>query len=385
MSAVGVTSPTGEHTRCAATEIFRRGVAMRSKSQYCSLEGAHGLPAVARAFRLWGALVLAPLAIALVSLALAACASGGGAPDASVPRDLGPSDGGPRDLGPVDMAFDSGRDLCTGIVCAPFEYCDRGSCRSYSPCTPAGGCVEPGFVCRNSYCLPEGADVDGDGAPAATDCDETNPMIRPGADDVCNGVDDDCSGTPDDGPPGVVCPAGEGECIAGVCGCPAGRLDLDRVPENGCECEVLPEPGAGGSCDAPIDLGDVPDTGVVQTATGNLVPVGREVWYRFRGVDTPDTNADRLDVRVAFADNPEGAFEFTVFRGGCGMPACADEGYQEYSFSTNFLMGPVGPGAVGENPCGVPHAPSRNLCADQTAEYFVRVRRKEGVMPTCAP
>jgi hypothetical protein len=56
-------------------------------------------------------------------------------------------------------------------------------------------------------------DADGDGygrganttqcaAPAGfvdndDDCDDTNPAIRPGADDVCNGVDDDCDGAKD--------------------------------------------------------------------------------------------------------------------------------------------------------------------------------------------
>ena len=60
-------------------------------------------------------------------------------------------------------------------------------------------------------------DVDGDGfgrganttqceAPAGfvdndSDCDDTNPAIRPGAEDVCNEVDDDCDGVTDPGAP----------------------------------------------------------------------------------------------------------------------------------------------------------------------------------------
>ncbi len=67
------------------------------------------------------------------------------------------------------------------------------------------------------------ADVDGDGygdtsemesdclggvAPDGTvteggDCDDADPNIRPGADEVCDGVDQDCDGTIDDGIPGV--------------------------------------------------------------------------------------------------------------------------------------------------------------------------------------
>ena len=42
-------------------------------------------------------------------------------------------------------------------------------------------------------------DVDGDGYVAALDCDDTNPDIHPGADEVCNDIDDDCNGAIDDG------------------------------------------------------------------------------------------------------------------------------------------------------------------------------------------
>jgi endonuclease I len=37
-------------------------------------------------------------------------------------------------------------------------------------------------------------DADGDGADACTDCDDTDPLRFPGADERCNGLDDDCDG-----------------------------------------------------------------------------------------------------------------------------------------------------------------------------------------------
>lgn len=41
------------------------------------------------------------------------------------------------------------------------------------------------------------SDGDGDGAPFPEDCDDANPDIHPGADEVCNGIDDDCVGGAD--------------------------------------------------------------------------------------------------------------------------------------------------------------------------------------------
>lgn len=39
-------------------------------------------------------------------------------------------------------------------------------------------------------------DVDGDGVPYPEDCDEGNPLVLPGATELCNGLDDDCDGAP---------------------------------------------------------------------------------------------------------------------------------------------------------------------------------------------
>lgn len=51
------------------------------------------------------------------------------------------------------------------------------------------------------YCDPclgrNGVDLDGDGVPSGCDCDDSNPDIRPGATDTCNGRDDDCNGSAD--------------------------------------------------------------------------------------------------------------------------------------------------------------------------------------------
>ncbi len=45
----------------------------------------------------------------------------------------------------------------------------------------------------------EELDVDGDGVESPADCDDTNPDIKPGALEVCDGVDNDCDGEVDEG------------------------------------------------------------------------------------------------------------------------------------------------------------------------------------------
>ncbi len=49
----------------------------------------------------------------------------------------------------------------------------------------------------NYDCLND-PDLDGDGVTGATDCDETDASVYPGAPETCNGVDDDCDGAVDE-------------------------------------------------------------------------------------------------------------------------------------------------------------------------------------------
>ncbi|MCB9665091.1 MAG: PD40 domain-containing protein [Alphaproteobacteria bacterium] len=44
---------------------------------------------------------------------------------------------------------------------------------------------------------PPQRDADGDGVAAPADCDDTNPLVRPGATERCNDADDDCDGLVD--------------------------------------------------------------------------------------------------------------------------------------------------------------------------------------------
>ena len=46
---------------------------------------------------------------------------------------------------------------------------------------------------------PQPVDMDGDGYAAGQDCDDMNPMVHPGAPEVCDALDNDCDGEVDEG------------------------------------------------------------------------------------------------------------------------------------------------------------------------------------------
>ena len=75
-------------------------------------------------------------------------------------------------------------------------------------------------------------DADGDGVLGSEDCDDTAPLVHPGAPEVCNGADDDCDGAVDeDFGLGATCTVGVGACEAtGHVGCAAdGSPSCDAV------------------------------------------------------------------------------------------------------------------------------------------------------------
>lgn len=326
-----------------------------------------------------GTVSVAALALALA--ALGACAStkaGDGDGDASV----------------TDGSIDGVNDPCAGITCPGLQYCKEGTCVPYPACPvdagtpgpdPSPMCT-PGTVCRNGVCVPSGRDVDGDGFPASTDCDEQNGMIHPGGTEICNGLDEDCSGTVDDGDPAVLCSGAQAGnvCVMGSCVCPDGNFDLDpTVP--GCECTATPAVGMGTTCQTAIDLGSLSDggAGMAQHALGNI-PNGRQVWFKFRGVDSADTACDNYHVAAKFSANPTDQFRIRAFRGDCNTPITPPGQYTEVAWFTDFRQS-IGGNLVGECPCwsGTP-VDNVSPCQDSSADYYVVVERTSGGTDTCA-
>lgn len=108
---------------------------------------------------------------------------------------------------------------CEILTCRAGDGCDNGVCVPVDLCADVSCPGEQ--ACQRGRCVPADEDRDGDGAPAADDCDDADPGAHPGADERCDAVDDDCDGAADE----VGCAPGEYCCAAAGWGCT--RVDDD--------------------------------------------------------------------------------------------------------------------------------------------------------------
>jgi hypothetical protein len=162
----------------------------------------------------------------------------------------------------------------------------------------------PGTVCRNGVCIPNDRDIDGDTFPASTDCDEQNPDVHPGGTEVCNAIDDDCSMTVDDGDPAVLCSGrpGRQRVRDGQLRVPQRQL---RSRPDGAGLRVRRGAGARpGHVVRHRDRRRQHQRRRPGDERDGQHPQRPEVWYRFRGVDTPDSACDNYHVNAKLRRQP---------------------------------------------------------------------------------
>jgi hypothetical protein len=142
-------------------------------------------------------------------------------------------------------------------ACPPGQYCtiDKGCvtspvCATDQECKDAfkGDACKANARCdpKSSLCLFDILDKDHDGHPPQAcgggDCDDSDPQIHPGAQDLCNGKDDDCDGGIDQG---ATCSDTLKSCQMGSCEC---------KPQNTCGAaciDIAIDPKHCGGCDKP--------------------------------------------------------------------------------------------------------------------------------------
>ncbi len=108
-------------------------------------------------------------------------------------------------------------------------------------------------------------DADGDGYTWATDCNDADPAINPGATEVCNGIDDNCDGNVDEGVTTTFYADADGDSYGDAamtieaCEAPAGYV-ADNTDCNDADAAINPGAteicnGADDNCDGNIDEG----------------------------------------------------------------------------------------------------------------------------------
>jgi len=220
------------------------------------------------------------------------------------------------------------------------------------------------------------------------DCQDGLASYNPGIAEICDGNDNDCSGVADDASATSMCgsPDNATPVCSGACSlsCNSTHTNLNGLFGDGCECALDSQDVAnnGNGCASAISLGNIDDNGEVVTRSGTLHTASDVDWYIFQGVDlTPLGNNDDYDVVINFASNPGNEFMFDVIRGGTCSTTAQCTGETNYSWYTDHINGTTD----GEGNCvGAPGETNKNICANDSSYYRVRVYRNPAVStPTC--
>ncbi len=258
-------------------------------------------------------------------------------------------------------------------------------------------------------CLCAKDDVGKFNAGKPGDCADGQPDVHPGHAELCNGADDNCVEGADEGATAACAVVANGSkaCQSGACkitSCAGGWFDIDKGYNNGCECAADVWYGkSGDTCAKATALETLPDNGALKTHAGNLVPGETEDWFKFLATDGPDAGGcDSFHVRARLVANPGGQFLVDLYRGGCGAAQLLCKDQVDTSWGVAFYGTPYGPGALpgatagdqapspkplpaGECKCTAsPGKPGMDICADNSAWFWVRVHRKAGAVDSCA-
>lgn len=296
-----------------------------------------------------------------------------------------------------------------GEACERDSDCKSGFCTTVSsnsddafcsyPCAEDNECPQEEddpssciFVQRNErlaqVCSPDELCIDRDNDGYGTgpgclgrDCDDTNPLINPGAVEVCDGLDNNCDGLVDVNVPGM----GE-QCDTGQLGvCSVGRWVCEQGQES-CVPNIQPNTqqeicdGLDNDCDGIVDEGARhPDEVNNNYVIGIGQVCGADSGGCFEGIYTCDSEARTLycdgDVVVTEQDD----FTCDYIDDNCSGETDEDYRALHTNFGTRCEIGAGACRSVGVFDCNPsdPHAPpvcnalsNEDLATTETCNYF---------------
>lgn len=184
--------------------------------------------------------------------------------------------GGGNAYGPI-VAAGSGGSLAV-LADGAHPWANFGlSCISQTWCFDQDGDTYGNPANTVSACTPPPGYVANCG-----DCNDNNPSVSPGGNEICDGADNDCDTVADDGNPGggIPCNTGLcGNCAPGTTTCTSGviqciqnvspSVEICDGQDNNCNCTVDEgNPGGGGACNTGL-LG-VCALGTLNCVSGSL-------------------------------------------------------------------------------------------------------------------
>ncbi len=219
---------------------------------------------------------------------------------------LAPVSFGAASGAPLDASFRAGWDPAAELVVIFGDGFEAQDCSLWSASSnPLGAPDQDSDTYGDAgqptvYCqLPANL------VPDASDCNDNNPLVHPGATELCNGIDDDCSvNTPDglgDPQTGLACDGGDSDlCLEGTNSCTNGSIQCSDA--SGSTIDLCN--GFDDDCDpASADGSEDPQNGVACDGGDTDLCFEGARFCSAGSLECSDTSGSTIDICNGFDDD----------------------------------------------------------------------------------